>query len=177
MKLTFDVEDTAYNIALPSDFDVIDFESVNTGLSNFNLPSITVKISKLDGVFDVDHNGHFGNKIYVKITKEHDNAATKKAIRELIKEAENLFIKGTPHSTYKYMVLVDTLFLETANDQAATIYALKGFCNEHGGDLVDYDNNVVTFCSRGSACHYYFTTHEGIVKGLPHLNLFHVQEK
>ena len=41
-------------------------------------------IGLIDGVQDVDYDGHFGNYIYIEVDKEHDTEATWKSIYDLI---------------------------------------------------------------------------------------------
>jgi len=43
-------------------------------------------IGEVDGVQDVDYDGHFGNYIYVEIDKEHDTKGTWKLIYDLINQ-------------------------------------------------------------------------------------------
>jgi hypothetical protein len=47
------------------------------------------KLHKLDGVYNIEYNGHFGANIWVTIDKEHDNGKTWNTIEEII----NGFIK------------------------------------------------------------------------------------
>lgn len=44
------------------------------------------KLGELDGVADVDYDGHFGPYVFLTIEKEHDTAETKRKIREIIKK-------------------------------------------------------------------------------------------
>ena len=48
--------------------------------------SLWETIGKIDGIIDVDYDGHFGNYIYVEVDIEHDTKDTWKLICGLINE-------------------------------------------------------------------------------------------
>jgi hypothetical protein len=45
---------------------------------------LSTRLDRIEGVFDTNYNGHFGNYIWVTIATEHDNLATWKEIERRI---------------------------------------------------------------------------------------------
>ena len=47
------------------------------------------QLLEIEGVYDVDYNGHFGTHIYLSIHKEHDHDDTWKVINRMVRDYVN----------------------------------------------------------------------------------------
>jgi hypothetical protein len=89
--LTFEKTITSYCIAIEDDQLMLaleDSESYVTDNAAFADGNMTLcqKLDELDGVQDIDYNGHFGNHVFLSIEVDHDNAKTKRKISKVIEE-------------------------------------------------------------------------------------------
>lgn len=88
--MKFEKTTTSYAIVVPEgDFlYLMDSESYATDHAAYKKgqQSLSEKLDKLDGVFDVDYNGHFGAQIILTIDVEQDDAKLKRKIISIIKK-------------------------------------------------------------------------------------------
>ena len=91
---TREVVSTKYAIDLKKDKTVLDIIDIirKDGRAGFKQELWEI-IGKVDGVIDVDYDGHFGNYIYVEIDTERDTKDTWKLIYKLINQYSTIIIR------------------------------------------------------------------------------------
>lgn len=84
----FEVSHRGYTVSVDPDkfTDLEDSESYVTGNAAFQpgVKTLLDKLTKLRGVRDVDHSGHFGSHVYMTIDDDEDDDALKAEILEVI---------------------------------------------------------------------------------------------
>lgn len=88
--LNFEVTRRSYAIEIEEErfLDLLDSESYVTDNAALKSGSQTLceKLGQLDGVDDVNYDGHFGSYIYLMIDDEDDTDDLKKKINDVIEE-------------------------------------------------------------------------------------------
>ena len=83
--LKFEIASKSY--AIPID-DVDDFLAIDKYEGDIPYDEsnkcLYLSLEKIDGVYSIEYNGHFGSYIYLTIEEEHDTEETHKKISDLI---------------------------------------------------------------------------------------------
>lgn len=82
-----DFQITARSFAIP--VSMAEFTSIDHQEREWDKDNVCQMLEELEGVYDVDFNGHFGLAIFLTITKESDNDQTLHAISEIINREGN----------------------------------------------------------------------------------------
>lgn len=141
---------TEYSIGLNDTLDVITLGEINSGLSQLGNTSIDEMMDGMDGVDSVEHNGHFGNRIYFRISKEFDTQATHKAIKEVL-EASMLRVV-TNSDQAKEILLDDVELVGSVED------SIENYASERTREIqwVDEDTNTFAISYIGGCYHHEF---------------------
>ena len=81
LNLTFEVSHISYCIDVPEE----DFLRLsNREFEHPELTSLCEDLEAIEGIREVDYDGHFGSCVYVTIEAEHDNDQTKNQVIKVI---------------------------------------------------------------------------------------------
>ena len=82
-----DFQVTARHFKIPITMEEMD--NIDHCERRYGVDRVDEMLEKLDGVFEVDFNGHFGSYIYLSIEKEFDNDKTLQLISDIINNEGN----------------------------------------------------------------------------------------
>ena len=77
-----DFQVTSRSFAIPVTME--EFDNIDHCEREWDVDHVIQILQKVDGVYDVDFNGHFGLYVYLSIEKEFDNDKTLLLISEII---------------------------------------------------------------------------------------------
>lgn len=142
---------TEYRIELNDILDVITLEAINGCLDELGNVGIDGMINGIDGVDNLEYNGHFGNCIYFRASKEFDTRTTHKAIEKVLKDSMSRIIVNSDH-TKEIVLECDIDLLGSIED------SIESYVSERSRALqwIDEDTGTFAISYIGGCCHHEF---------------------